>query len=108
MNNITIAGNIGKDAEVRSTPNGDRVAGWSVAVNEGKDRTTWFSCSLWGDRAEKLAPFIRKGDRIAVSGSVSARAHDGKAYLEVRVSQVTFLSSKREDYRPGLDDEIPF
>lgn len=134
MNNITIAGRVGKDAAVRSTQAGDRVAGFSVAVSEGKDRTTWFSCSLWGDRADKLAQYIRKGDPITVSGSVSARVHDGNAYLEVRVGQVTLQSSRqggerrddgnrdsgRQDsrqssgsapaggYGGGLDDEIPF
>lgn len=115
MNNITIAGNVGKDAEVRHTQSGDAVAGFSVAVSEGKDKTTWFNCSLWGDRAAKLAPFITKGAKITVSGAVSARSHDGKAYLEVRVSQVTFQSSRndqqRDSYGAGghaIDDEIPF
>jgi single-strand DNA-binding protein len=119
MNNITIAGNVGKDAVVRSTGNGDKVAGFSVAVNEGKDRTTWFSCSLWGDRAEKLAGFITKGSKVAISGSVSAREYDGKALIEVRVGQISFLGGGQRaeggapaydaGLRPGaLDDEIPF
>ena len=37
MNNITIAGNVGKSAEIRSTQNGDKLAGFSVAVDNGKD-----------------------------------------------------------------------
>lgn len=133
MNNLTIAGNVGRDAEVKSTQSGDDVASFSVAVNDGKDKTTWFDCSLWGDRARKLAPYITKGSKITVSGAVSAREYQGKAYLQVRVSQVTFMSSREDreaskpsqiaDQRSGggapaggggrnkygdLDDKIPF
>jgi single-strand DNA-binding protein len=51
MKNITIAGNIGKDAVTRNTQGGDSVTSWSVAVEErnGQDkRTIWFDVSLWG------------------------------------------------------------
>ena len=121
MNSISIAGNVGKNAEVRTV--GDkRVANFSVAVSEGRDKTTWFDCGLWGDRADKLAQYITKGSKIAVTGAVSARAHDGKAYLQVFVNQVTFMSSRTEGQeRPqeqqsqtygsgghAIDDEIPF
>ena len=124
MNNLTIAGAIGRDAQTRTTQTGETVTGFSVAVNEGKDRTTWVDCSLWGDRGPKLAPYLLKGKRVTVSGRISARAHEGKAYLQLAVSQVT-LQSSRDDNAPagqqqgdgyaqqaasggGLDDEIPF
>jgi len=126
MNNLTIAGNIGKDAEVRQTQNGKTVCGFTVAVSgRGKDaESTWFDCSLWGERADKLAPYLRKGDKVTVSGEVSAREHNGKAYLQVFVREVTLQGGKPRndtgsassgsDYgsggRPGdgMDDTIPF
>lgn len=116
MNNITIAGAVGRNAEVRHTQTGDPVAGFSVAVNEGKDRTTWFNCSLRGDRAIKLAPYITKGSKITVSGPVSARVHEGKAYLQVFVNQFTLQGGgeRREQAQQqapadALDgDSIPF
>ena len=95
MQIITIAGNIGKDAEIRTTGNGDKVAGFSVAVDNGKDSngnrrdSTWFDCSLWGKRAESLAPYIKKGGKITVSGRPTAREHNGMAYLGINVDQVT-------------------
>lgn len=130
MKTITIAGNIGRDAETRTTQGGDSVTGWSVAVEEraGQDkRTIWFDCSLWGKRGSALAQYLTKGTRVAVAGDLSTREHNGKTYLTIRVSEVTLLGGgeKREhtNMPPGyegtapadadrrradLDDEIPF
>ena len=119
MKSITIAGNIGKSAEARRTPNGDAVTSWSLAVEERKGsekRTIWFDCSLWGKRGESLAPYLTKGGKVAVSGELSTREHDGKTYLTVRAEQVTLLGGGQDTPRndparqapAGLDDEIPF
>lgn len=128
MKNITIAGNIGKDAVTRRTQNGDAVTGWSVAVEErqGQEkRTIWFDCNLWGKRGESLAQYLTKGGKVAVSGELSTREHEGKTYLTIRADQVTLLGGKsdggRDDAggegggknqspsaRPDLDDDIPF
>ena len=132
MKTITIAGNIGKDAVTRNTPNGDAVTGWSVAVEDrqGKDKSTmWFDCSLWGKRGEAIAQYLTKGSKVAVSGDLSARLHEGKTYLTIRVDQVTLLGdgrggndraeardtgqSARPDHGKGsvrddLEDDLPF
>lgn len=124
MKSITIAGNIGKDAEVRTTQGGDKVTSWSVAVEDrqGQEKSTiWFDCTLWGKRGEVLAQYLTKGTRVAVSGDLSKREYEGKTYLTVRADQVTLLGGgeKRPDsgtYGEGQsgsgaslpDDEIPF
>ena len=127
MKSITIAGNIGKDAVTRSTPGGDKVTSWGVAVEEriGQDkRSIWFDCTLWGKRGESLAQYLTKGGKVSVSGELSTREHEGKTYLTVRVDQVTLLGSKpggdgsgeraaprneQSQSRPDLDaDSIPF
>lgn len=100
MKTITVAGSIGKDAVVRSTQSGEKVTGWSVAVEErvGQDkRTIWFDCTLWGKRGESLAPYLTKGGKVAVSGELSTREHEGKTYLTVRADQVTLLGGKQEE-----------
>jgi single-strand DNA-binding protein len=124
MKVITIAGTIGRDAEVRSAGE-RRVTGWSVAVDDGwgdKKTTLWFDCNLWGPRGEKLAGFLTKGGKVTVSGSLSTREHNGKTYLTVDVSDVTLQGGKGgqgEERRADssgadsrstreLDDEIPF
>lgn len=139
MHKLFIAGNVGKDAELRTTQGGDPVLSFSVAVDNGKDRdgnrrSTWYDCSLWGKRAESLAPHIRKGDRLAVTGRPTVRVHEGRAYLGVVIEDLTFMGSAARpdssndrsggtaaEYRnkqvtgargPGgygdIDDEIPF
>lgn len=128
MKNITIAGNIGKDAMTRRTQAGDAVTSWPVAVEEraGQEkRTIWFDVSLWGKRGESLSQYLTKGSRVAVSGDLSTREHDGRTYLTVRADQVTLLgggaergnddrrdnrsdTGNRGSQRGSYDDEIPF
>ena len=102
MKAITIAGNIGKDAEVRSTQGGDKVTGWTVAVEDrtGKDKSTiWFDCTLWGKRGESLAQYLTKGSKVCVSGELSTREHNGKTYLTIRAEQVSLMGGKPEGQR---------
>jgi single-strand DNA-binding protein len=119
MKNITIGGNLGRDAEVRTTQNGDKVAGFSVAVKD-RDETIWFRCDLWGTRAEKLAPYLRKGTPVTVNGDLRLSEYEGKTQLNIRVNDVLLQGGKRSDepgervddrpqQRPApMVDEIPF
>lgn len=108
MNVFNAIGRVGKDAIVRYTQSGKAVAGWSLAVDDGwgqNKQTVWLDCSLWGDRAEKLAPFITKGAQIGVTGSIGTREHDGKTYVTLRVQDVTLLGGKGE--RDQQQDQQP-
>jgi single-strand DNA-binding protein len=138
MQKLFLAGNVGRDATLRATQGGDHVLNFTLAVDNGKDKSgerrpaTWFDCSLWGDRARKLEPYIRKGSRVALMGRPTAREHDGKAYLGIVIDDLTFMSGAEgggdRDSRPAdpglpkpggggrtgrytdldMDDEIPF
>lgn len=115
MNNCTFIGRIGRDPIVRETQSGKAVAGWSLAVDSGygdNKTTVWIDCSLWGERARKLAEYIHKGDRIGVTGELGAREHEGKTYITLRVADVTLLGEKRTQDKPAsrdeFEDEIPF
>lgn len=110
MKTITIAGGIIRDAVPRTTQDGDNVTSFSVAVSEGygdKKRSVYFDCSLWGKRGSALSPHLTKGSRVAVSGDLSTREHNGKTYLTVRASEVTLLGGgeKREHVNmpPGYE-----
>lgn len=102
MNNLNFTGNCGRDGEIRYTPTGDAVMSFSVALTSGygdKKITTWLNCNLWGKRAESLAPYIKKGAQVAISGEFTARpykAKDGaeKLSLEVRVNDLTLVGGK--------------
>jgi len=100
MKTITIAGNIGKNAELRQTQGGDQVAGFSVAVEsrEGREKTTmWFDVSIWGKRAESLAQYLTKGTRVCVTGDLGTREYNGKTYMIVRADQITLLGGGNRD-----------
>lgn len=96
MNVFNAIGRIGKDAATRYTAAGKPVTGWSLAVDSGwgdKKQTLWLDCSLWGDRGEKVAPYILKGAQLGVTGSLGTREHEGKTYLTLEVRDVTLIKS---------------
>jgi single-strand DNA-binding protein len=95
MLNLMIAGNVGKDAEHKTTGNSE-LCSFSVAVNVGygDNRTTqWVDVSKWGKGAQGLAGILRKGSRVAVTGELSLREYNGKTYLQCRADNVTILST---------------
>jgi single-strand DNA-binding protein len=103
MQKLIIAGNVGKDAELRRLGNGDPVLNFSVAVDQGKDAsgnkrdTLWVDCSVWGKRAESLQNYITKGTKLTLEGRPTVRAHDGKAYLGMSVNDLTFQGGGSDD-----------
>ncbi len=133
MFNAVIAGNIGKDAEIRPVGS-SQVSNFNVAVEQrvkGEKTTTWVRCALWGKRAEVLTQYLTKGSKVAVSGTLTTREYEGKTYIEIEASDVTLLgggerggqSSGGSDYGQqgggygggqqsggsrDISDEIPF
>jgi single-strand DNA-binding protein len=120
MQIISIAGTTGKDAEYKNA-NGSDLCSFSVAVNSGwgdKKVTTWFDVSNWGKGAQGLANILVKGSKVALTGELSTREHNGKTYLQVRANGVTIQGTPQGDSRPDsqgsatpsadLDDDIPF
>jgi len=105
MNHLTIAGTIGRDAEVKYLSNGDAICNFSVADSQGRDKPTiWWNCGLYGKRAESLSPYLLKGQAVTVTGSVSEREWSDKngqarKSMDVRVSDVA-LQGGRKDAEP--------
>jgi single-strand DNA-binding protein len=96
MNNITIIGRIGADAEVRQV-NTKQVISFSVAVDNGKDQpATWFRCSKWvsKDGNSNVANYIKKGEMIGVNGKVSLSEYNGKSSIEINVINLTLCGGK--------------
>jgi single-strand DNA-binding protein len=122
MKTITIAGRLGKTAELRRTQGGDPVLSFTVAVDDrsAKEKSTlWFDCSLWGKRGESLGQYLTKGTAVTVSGDLGTREYEGKTYLTVRVNDVTMQGGGKAerqdtggqsagDFSQELSDEIPW
>ena len=95
---------IGRDVEVRFTPNGEAVANLALAFTyrlKGEKATQWVEASLWGKRAESLAPYLRKGGLIAVTvDDVHIETYEGKngtgTKLVGRVSDVELAGGGQE------------
>src|SRR5829696_2088356 len=114
LSKIQIIGNLGRDPELRYTPNGRPVASFTVAVNQSTknqqtgewiEATDWFRVSVWGDRGERAAENLRKGARVFVDGRFKAReyeANDGQKRMSLDITADTVLGlDKREQTAEG-------
>jgi single-strand DNA-binding protein len=95
MNVVALSGNLTRDPESRSTQAGKNVCSFSLAINEGKDKTEFVNCVAWEKTAELIAQYCKKGDRIAATGRLQTRKwqdSEGKDRYatEVIVSQFDF------------------
>ena len=110
---IMIIGNLGRDPELRYTPNGKAVTQFSVAVSHSRpdgqggwidDGTDWYRVSVFGDRADRAAEQLRKGNRVFVEGRFKSREFEGKdgekrTSLDITADNVISLE------RRGRDDD---
>ena len=126
MNVVALSGNLTKAPELRKTQSGKDVTNFSIAINEGKDKTEFVNCIAWEKQAELIVQYCNKGDRLACSGKLQTRKWDDKDgntryATEVVVYQFDFppKSSKADntDYQApqdsaghsgGVEDFIPF
>lgn len=106
MNTLIIAGTLTRDAELKYLPNGDPIANFSIADNQGgRDKQAIFwNCGLYGKRAESLSQYLTKGQAVTVTGSVSERKWTDKEgnerkTMDVRVNDVA-LQGGRKDAEP--------
>ena len=113
MNKIILIGNLTRDPEMRTTPNGYNVCDFTIAVNKRRygqqqqqqagqqSDADFFRISVWGKNGENCARYLSKGRKVFVSGALSARtyqANDGttRVSLEVNADDVEFLSSRAD------------
>ncbi len=112
---IVLVGNLGRDPEMRYTPNGTPVTSFSVATNrkytasdgQMRDETLWFRISVWGKQAETCNQYLGKGQKVLIEGSLIGDENGGpriwvgqdgkpRASFEVRAQTVRFLSRRDE------------
>ena len=129
MNNVNIIGRITKDVEVRKTSTNKSVSSFSIAVDnlatkDGEKTTSFFNCNAWNNVAETLSKYTRKGDRIAISGSLIQRNYEKNgekiSVVEINVNSITLIENKKENASVNRenksvendnkinDDDLPF
>ncbi|MES2508837.1 MAG: single-stranded DNA-binding protein [Pseudomonadota bacterium] len=109
VNKVIIVGNLGRDPETRSFPNGDQVANVTIATTdrykdktsgEMKEITEWHRVSFFGRLAEIAGQYLRKGSQVYVEGSLRTRKwtdKDGieKYSTEIRADSMQMLGSRQ-------------
>lgn len=99
MNLFAATGNLGKDCR-KGEVGGTSVLNFSIGVKSGygdKVQTLWVDCALWGKQADsKLADYLVKGQKVAVTGELGQREHEGKNYLTLRVASIDLCGGKSD------------
>lgn len=116
FNKIIIIGNLGRDPELRYTPQGAAVCSFSVATNERRkdksgemqDFTTWFKVTLWRERAETAAKYLTKGSPVYIEGRLrieewTDRDNNNRYTLDVQATDMQFIGSGRGEGGGGGD-----
>jgi single-strand DNA-binding protein len=107
INKVLLAGNLTRDAELRSLPSGSSVLAFGIAVNERRknnetgqweDRPNYFDCTMFGARAEAISRYLTKGTKVALEGRLQWRQweKDGqtRSKVDIIVNEIEFMSSR--------------
>lgn len=134
MNKVILIGNLTRDPELSETPSGVAVCKFSLAVSrdytnaEGNRDTDFFNITVWRGRAENCGKYLKKGNKVAIVGSLQTRSYEDKDGIkrnvtDVIASEVEFLTPKQSGQeeesvvsvtrqRPQLeaidDNQLPF
>ncbi len=126
--NTIVVGHLGRDPEMRYTPDGTPVTSfniattrkWTNAEGQQQEKTTWFRVTTWRKLAETCNQYLSKGRLVLVTGDIDVSAWNDKtsgearATLELQARTVRFLSPKGEKAKvgeeaaPEAEEEIPF
>ncbi|MCQ2399708.1 MAG: single-stranded DNA-binding protein [Clostridia bacterium] len=135
MNKVVLIGNLTRDPELSETPSGVAVCKFSIAVNrdytnaDGDRETDFFNITVWRGRAENCGKYLKKGNKVAIVGSLQNRSYEDKDGVKRNVTDVvandvefltpknsqsddeeTVVTARRE--RPQLepidDNQLPF
>lgn len=94
-NTFTLVGNITKDPIIKTTANGKKFVCISLAVNSIKDKPDFFNVFAWNKMAEIIAKYSKKGDGIALSGTVSTSNKDGITSYMFTADDAKFIYKAR-------------
>lgn len=110
VNKVILIGNLGKDPELKTFPNGGCVANASLATSESwkdkegqqQEHTEWHNLVFNGKVAEIADRYLRKGSKVYIEGKIRTRKYEakdgGERYItEIRVSDMQMLDAKRDD-----------
>ncbi len=133
MNKVFLIGNLTRDPELAETNNGIAVCRFAIAVNrgyaneDGSRTVDFFNITAWRGQAENCGRYLKKGQKVAVVGSLQNRSYEDRegvkrTVTDIVASEVEFLSTKnsgeeeggkkvvsaKAQLEPVSDDDLPF
>ena len=108
MNKVFLIGNLTRDPELRETPSGVSMCRFAIAVqrpyssSDGERQTDFFECTAWRGLAETIMRYTKKGNKVAVSGSIQIRNYEDnqgmkRTAVDIIVQDCEFLTPKSSD-----------
>lgn len=117
INKVILGGRMTADPELKTTPNGNSVCSFSIAVNrrtakDGQQQADFINCVAWKGTAEFIDKYFRKGSSICVTGSIQTRSWkdqngQNRYATEVLVDEAMFVDSKNESGAAAPQTTIP-
>jgi single-strand DNA-binding protein len=122
-NSVRLYGNVGKEPEVKTFDNGNKVATFSLATSEKRknqkgeyvEETTWHNLVVWGKPVDTIEKYVNKGDRLSIEGRLTNRSYEAKDGTTKYITEIVvndFLlagSNKNKTAEVGSGDEnLPF
>lgn len=122
MNKVILIGNLTRDPELSTIPNGTAVCKFAIAVNrnfkkaDGTREADFFNITAWRQLGELIAKYAKKGNKVCVVGEIQTRTYeqDGvkKYATDIIANDVEFLTPKGGEaggeMTPISDDSLPF
>lgn len=100
MNNVCLIGRITKDLELRTTESGKHVCKFTLAVKRDENSTDFINCIVWGNQAENLSKYQKKGNQISVVGAIRTGNYESNGKInytfEVLANNIQYLESKKQ------------
>lgn len=94
MNKVILVGNLTRDPDLSETPSGVAVCKFAIAVTrdyangDGERETDFFNVTVWRGRAENCAKYLKKGNKVAIVGSLQNRSYEDKDGIRRNVTDV--------------------
>ena len=126
LNKVTLIGNLGADPEIRTTPNGSKVAQfslatgrqWTSATGEKQEKTEWHKCVAWNGKtrgtglADVIEKYVKKGDKLFVEGEIQYRQYEDKdkqtKYItEINIREILLLGGGKGGDGGGFESSRP-
>ncbi len=118
MNQVFLIGNLTRDPELTETSGGVAICRFSIAVNrnysgaDGERKTDFFNCVAWRGLGERVARYVKKGNKVAVTGSIETRNYEDstgarRTAVDIVCDNVEFLTPKNQGDGSGYVPDEP-